>query len=140
MTSLYCDVVLPVNLFVFLENGICVTMETLGSVTSVELTCPEEGSDEQYEGGTEGPEIPLDAPQQEQEITCNGGDPSTWGPLKYPVNVKIADLGNACWVRQHFTDDIQTRQYRCLEVLLGAGYDTPADIWSLACMVSQSIL
>ena len=29
----------------------------------------------------------------------------------------------------HFTEDIQTRQYRSLEVLLGAGYGPPADIW-----------
>ena len=21
-----------------------------------------------------------------------------WGPLKHPVDVKLADLGNACWV------------------------------------------
>ena len=54
------------------------------------------------------------------------------------LTVKIADLGNACWVRtstsnskgmvkqsfpaqvhHHFTEDIQTRQYRSLEVLLG---------------------
>ncbi|CAG5114931.1 unnamed protein product [Candidula unifasciata] len=51
--------------------------------------------------------------------------------------VKIADLGNACWTYHKFTDDIQTRQYRCLEVLLGAGYDTPADIWSTACMAFE---
>jgi hypothetical protein len=28
------------------------------------------------------------------------------------LTVKIADLGNACWVHHHFTEDIQTRQYR----------------------------
>ena len=50
------------------------------------------------------------------------------------LQVKIADLGNACWVDHHFTEDIQTRQYRCLEVLLGAGYGCPADIWSTASM------
>lgn len=53
------------------------------------------------------------------------------------VQVKIADLGNACWVDRHFTEDIQTRQYRSLEVILGAGYDTSADIWSTACMVFE---
>uniref|UniRef100_A0A8C2B1M0 non-specific serine/threonine protein kinase n=1 Tax=Cyprinus carpio TaxID=7962 RepID=A0A8C2B1M0_CYPCA len=53
------------------------------------------------------------------------------------IRVKIADLGNACWVHKHFTDDIQTRQYRSLEVLMGAGYGTPADIWSTACMAFE---
>lgn len=40
---------------------------------------------------------------------------------------------------KHFTEDIQTRQYRSLEVLIGAGYSTPADIWSTACMVRDTI-
>ncbi|XP_077370293.1 SRSF protein kinase 1a isoform X3 [Festucalex cinctus] len=53
------------------------------------------------------------------------------------IKVKIADLGNACWVHKHFTEDIQTRQYRSLEVLIGAGYSTPADIWSSACMAFE---
>ncbi|XP_076670564.1 SR splicing factor protein kinase isoform X1 [Andrena cerasifolii] len=53
------------------------------------------------------------------------------------VEVKIADLGNACWIDKKFTDDIQTRQYRSLEVLLGSGYDTSADIWSTACMAFE---
>lgn len=53
------------------------------------------------------------------------------------IKVKIADLGNACWVYHHFTEDIQTRQYRCLEVLIGAGYGPPADIWSTACMAFE---
>jgi len=53
------------------------------------------------------------------------------------LEVKIADLGNACWLDHHFTEDIQTRQYRALEVLLGAGYGPPADIWSTACMAFE---
>jgi serine/threonine-protein kinase SRPK2 len=53
------------------------------------------------------------------------------------LSVKIADLGNACWTYHHFTEDIQTRQYRSLEVLIGAGYGTPADVWSTACMAFE---
>ena len=53
------------------------------------------------------------------------------------LTVKIADLGNACWVDHHFTDDIQTRQYRCPEVILGAKWGTSADIWSAACLIFE---
>ncbi|KAI4827098.1 hypothetical protein KUCAC02_030522 [Chaenocephalus aceratus] len=31
------------------------------------------------------------------------------------ILIKIADLGNACWVHKHFTEDIQTCQYRSAE-------------------------
>lgn len=31
----------------------------------------------------------------------------------------IVDLGNACWTHRHFSEDIQTRQYRAPEVLTG---------------------
>uniref|UniRef100_A0A4W5JF72 non-specific serine/threonine protein kinase n=1 Tax=Hucho hucho TaxID=62062 RepID=A0A4W5JF72_9TELE len=53
------------------------------------------------------------------------------------ISIKIADLGNACWVYKHFTEDIQTCQYRSVEVLIGADYGTPADIWSIACMAFE---
>ncbi|KAK5666362.1 serine/threonine protein kinase, CMGC [Batrachochytrium dendrobatidis] len=53
------------------------------------------------------------------------------------VIVKLADLGNACWVNHHFTSDIQTRQYRSPEVIIGAHYDTSADIWSLGCILFE---
>lgn len=53
------------------------------------------------------------------------------------IEVKIADLGNACWEHKHFTEDIQTRQYRSLEVILGASYNVSADIWSTACMAFE---
>lgn len=49
----------------------------------------------------------------------------------------IVDLGNACWTHRHFSEDIQTRQYRAPEVLIGSKYDTSADIWSLGCMTFE---
>ncbi|CAG8685511.1 15750_t:CDS:2, partial [Funneliformis caledonium] len=53
------------------------------------------------------------------------------------ITVKIADLGNACWVDHHFTNDIQTRQYRSPEVILGSRWGSSADIWSMACMIFE---
>ena len=53
------------------------------------------------------------------------------------ISVKIADLGNACWVGHHFTNDIQTRQYRSPEVILGAKWGASTDVWSMASMVRQ---
>ncbi|XP_036389446.1 SRSF protein kinase 3 [Megalops cyprinoides] len=55
------------------------------------------------------------------------------------ITVKIADLGSSCWVYKHFSDEIQTRQYRSLEVLLGSEYGPPADIWSVACMAFELV-
>jgi serine/threonine-protein kinase SRPK3 len=52
------------------------------------------------------------------------------------ITVKIADLGNACWVDHHFTNDIQTRQYRCPEIIMGTRWNASVDIWSAACLVS----
>jgi serine/threonine-protein kinase SRPK3 len=53
------------------------------------------------------------------------------------ISVKIADLGNACWVGHHFTNDIQTRQYRSPEVILGAKWGASTDVWSMAAMVCK---
>ena len=40
------------------------------------------------------------------------------GPgLDENVNVKIVDMGNACWFHHHFSTEIQTRQYRSPEVI-----------------------
>uniref|UniRef100_A0A8C7T659 non-specific serine/threonine protein kinase n=1 Tax=Oncorhynchus mykiss TaxID=8022 RepID=A0A8C7T659_ONCMY len=59
------------------------------------------------------------------------------------IRIKIADLAvlfpppPLLPQHKHFTEDIQTRQYRALEVLIGAEYGTPADIWSVACMAFE---
>ena len=58
-------------------------------------------------------------------------------PLDKSIEVKICDMGNACWFTYHFSTAIQTRQYRSPEVLLGINYNETADIWSLACIVFE---
>ena len=53
--------------------------------------------------------------------------------------MKIADLGNACWKHHQFSTEIQTRQYRSPEVILGQTYNETADIWSFGCMMYEML-
>jgi len=55
------------------------------------------------------------------------------------VVIKIVDMGNACWADKHFSDDIQTRQYRSPEVILQSGYDAACDMWSFACIAFELV-
>lgn len=72
-----------------------------------------------------------------QQSTTTTTNTTTATSAQSDIQVKIADLGNACWQHNHFTDAIQTRHYRCLEVILGAEYGPTADIWSAACMAFE---
>lgn len=42
--------------------------------------------------------------------------------LDRELQIKIVDFGNACWTHKKFTDNIQTREYRAPEVIIGADY------------------
>ncbi|KAL1557673.1 non-specific serine/threonine protein kinase [Salvia divinorum] len=55
------------------------------------------------------------------------------------LKCKLVDFGNACWTYKQFTSDIQTRQYRCPEVILGSKYSTSADMWSFACICFELV-
>jgi serine/threonine protein kinase len=74
-------------------------------------------------GSKEAPtEVPESSPQpelSEEQKKLNSMFP----------DVAIVDLGNGCWTHKHFSEDIQTRQYRSPEVIIGSSYDTSADIW-----------
>ena len=60
--------------------------------------------------------------------------PTTKPPPR--IRIKIADMGNATPVHKHYTPDIQTRQYRCPEVILGyKDWGPSVDIWSVGAMV-----
>ncbi len=59
-------------------------------------------------------------------------------PLPPPIQVKLADLGNATPIRVHFTEEIQTRQYRAPEAILGrSDWDATVDVWSVACVIFE---
>ena len=53
--------------------------------------------------------------------------------------LKIWDLGNGWWTHHHFSSEIQTRQYRSPETIIGLTYGTSADIWSFAWMIFELI-
>lgn len=56
------------------------------------------------------------------------------------ILVKIADLGNGTFAHTHFTDQIQTRQYRLPEIIMGhKNWGASTDIWSIGCMVFELV-
>ena len=63
---------------------------------------------------------------------------SSW-PAPECFRAKLVDLGNACLEDRPLTDDVQTIEYRCPEVVLGAGFTSKADVWSAACMAFELI-
>ncbi|KAJ8103810.1 kinase-like domain-containing protein [Lipomyces tetrasporus] len=83
--------------------------------------------------------ISLSKESSSTNISAGSSSSMNTPQLDELVKVKIADLGNACWVSHHFTNDIQTRQYRSPEVILGARWGASTDIWSMACMVFELI-
>lgn len=53
------------------------------------------------------------------------------------LQCKIVDLGNAVRANEELLEEIQTREYRAPEVVIGSGYSFSADIWSFACLVFE---
>lgn len=50
---------------------------------------------------------------------------------------KLADFGISCLVSQQTEFYIQTRWYRAPEVILGADYGLPIDMWNFGCMIAE---
>jgi serine/threonine-protein kinase SRPK3 len=124
------------------------TSTTTTTTTSTTNSNTQSSESNEFEDGEEDDEIEDDDPEggsrsgtgSGSESEHDDGDASSSAmnsDIMSRITVKIADLGNACWVDHHFTDDIQTRQYRCPEVILGAKWGTSADIWSGACLIFE---
>lgn len=103
------------------------------------------GPEEPQSAPSSSPSPPDQLPHNPLQPAPSAGDPTVLPPpAPYDpstlerITVKIADLGNASWTDLHFTNDIQTRQYRSPEAILGAKWGTSVDIWSASAMVSLS--
>ena len=56
------------------------------------------------------------------------------------ISIKIADLGNATYTNEHFTNQIQTRQYRSPEIILKyKSWGSSTDLWSIGCIIFELI-
>ena len=53
--------------------------------------------------------------------------------------LKIIDFGSSCWSNKPGFTYVQSRFYRCPEIVLGLGYGTPADMWSVGCILYEII-
>ena len=126
-------------------------VETLGDEEAegepgTSSTLDENGETETLSAGDSGATLDSEESETDDKAPASGDAESTDSasidrpdPAKVicDLSIKIADLGNACWTNKDFTEHIQTREYRCLEVILGLPYGTAADIWSAACIAFE---
>ena len=54
--------------------------------------------------------------------------------------IQVIDFGSATWHDAHHTSIVSTRHYRAPEVVLGIGWDTPCDVWSVGCILAELFL
>ncbi|XP_039760922.1 dual specificity tyrosine-phosphorylation-regulated kinase 2 [Pararge aegeria] len=51
--------------------------------------------------------------------------------------IKVIDFGSSCYEHQRVYTYIQSRFYRAPEVMMGAKYGMPIDMWSLGCILAE---
>ena len=54
-------------------------------------------------------------------------------------SIKLIDFGSACFLENRLYTYIQSRFYRAPEIILGAAYSFPIDMWSLGCLVAEML-
>lgn len=79
-----------------------------------------------------------------QVIFHNLSSPSTFCHLNSSIpyisnclQLQVIDFGSSCYEHQRVYTYIQSRFYRAPEVILGARYGMPIDMWSLGCILAE---
>lgn len=75
--------------------------------------------------------------QQSAPERLRKGWSKSW-PAPKDFRAKLVDLGNACPEDRPFTDDIQTIEYRCPEVVVGAKFDAKVMLELYFCIYEET--
>jgi serine/threonine-protein kinase SRPK3 len=114
------------------KRAAAATSEGSSAVASADT----DGSDDRGDLGTTNEVSPIQDGAKKRATRDRRGSKGAKKKMAMEADLKckLVDFGNACWTYKQFTSDIQTRQYRCPEVILGSKYSTSADLWSFACI------
>ncbi|XP_029453093.1 dual specificity tyrosine-phosphorylation-regulated kinase 2 [Rhinatrema bivittatum] len=79
----------------------------------------------------------LDALHKNRIIHCDLKPENILLKQQGRSGIKVIDFGSSCYEHQRVYTYIQSRFYRAPEVILGARYGMPIDMWSLGCILSE---
>ena len=79
----------------------------------------------------------LDALNKNRIIHCDLKPENVLLKQQGRSGIKVIDFGSSCYEHQRIYTYIQSRFYRAPEVILGAKYGMPIDMWSLGCILAE---
>ena len=79
----------------------------------------------------------LDALNKNKIIHCDLKPENILLKQQGRSGIKVIDFGSSCYEHQRIYTYIQSRFYRAPEVILGAKYGMPIDMWSLGCILAE---
>lgn len=79
----------------------------------------------------------LDALHRNRIIHCDLKPENVLLKHQGRSGIKVIDFGSSCYENQRVYTYIQSRFYRAPEVILGARYGLPIDMWSLGCILAE---
>ncbi|XP_076175650.1 dual specificity tyrosine-phosphorylation-regulated kinase 2 isoform X2 [Ptiloglossa arizonensis] len=81
----------------------------------------------------------LDALYKNKIIHCDMKPENVLLKQQGRSGIKVIDFGSSCYENQRVYTYIQSRFYRAPEVILGAKYGMPIDMWSLGCIIVELV-